>query len=139
MRESPLTRKDFQVLADLRAKEAGILVQNGMEQGAYYLVGYAVECALKACIAKQTKRYEFPPKNTDKFYSHNLESLLEEAGLKAQLDRDTRNNAALGASWGVVKSWKEISRYDRSRLSGKDLYRAITGADGVLPWIKQRW
>ena len=69
----------------------------------------------------------------------NLESLLDEAGLKQQLERDLKNNASLAANWGVVKSWKDTSRYDRSKLNGKDLYTAITGADGVLPWIKQRW
>ena len=42
----PLTRRDFQVLADLRAEEAAILVRNRKMQGAYYLGGYAVECAL---------------------------------------------------------------------------------------------
>jgi len=135
----PLTRRDFQVLAGLRAEEAAILVRNRKHQGAYYLGGYAVECALKARIAKKTKRHEFPPKNADKFYSHNLESLLDEAGLKQQLERDLKNNASLAANWGVVKSWKDTSRYDRSKLNGKDLYTAITGADGVLPWIKQRW
>jgi len=68
----PLTRRDFQVLAGLRAEEAAILVRNRKHQGAYYLGGYAVECALKARIAKKTKRHEFPPKNADKFYSHNF-------------------------------------------------------------------
>lgn len=139
MSDLPLTRRDFQVLADLRVEEAAVLVQNRKQQGAYYLAGYAVECALKACIAKKTKRHEFPPKKTDRFYSHNLESLLEEAGLKPQLDKDLKNNVALAANWGVVKSWKETSRYDRSRFNGRDLYTAITSPDGVLAWIKQRW
>ena len=29
---------------------------------AYYLCGYAVDGRLKACIAKQTRRYDFPDK-----------------------------------------------------------------------------
>ena len=56
-----LTRRDFQRLAKLRAAEAGALVRSRKEIGAYYLAGYAVECALKACVAKATKRHEFPP------------------------------------------------------------------------------
>ena len=56
-----MTRKDFQLLAELRANEAAILAHNGNEQGAYYLAGMAIECALKACIAKKTKRHAFPP------------------------------------------------------------------------------
>ncbi len=141
MRELPLTRRDFQRLADMRAKEAAILVKNRNEQGAYYLCGYAVECALKACIAKKTKRHEFPPKRdyVDKVYSHKLVDLLREADLERQLKQDMEGNAVLAANWGVVKDWNEASRYITSGLKGKDLYVAITGADGVLPWIKQRW
>ena len=132
--------KDFQRLADLRAKEAGVLARNGCEQGAYYLAGYAVECALKACIAKKTKRHDFPPKRkyVEKVYQHELKVLLELAGLNEQLDDDTKKNPTLGRNWGVVSRWDTESRYDTG-LKGKDLYEAITGADGVLPWIKQRW
>jgi hypothetical protein len=54
-------QRDFQRLAKLRAAEAGALVRSRKEIGAYYLAGYAVECALKACVAKATKRHEFPP------------------------------------------------------------------------------
>jgi len=44
----------------MRLKDAEVLLQKGRNEAAYYLAGYAVECALKACIAKQTKRHEFP-------------------------------------------------------------------------------
>jgi HEPN domain-containing protein len=33
-----------------------VLLEAGLYAGAYYLAGYAVECALKACIAKKTAR-----------------------------------------------------------------------------------
>ena len=94
MRELPLTRRELQVLADLRVKEAAILVKNREEQGGYYLGGYAVECALKACIAKKTKRHEFPPKRkyVDQVYSHELTSLLILAELKHQLEKDMKRN-----------------------------------------------
>ena len=141
MREVPLTRKVFQRLAELRASEAAILVRNRNDQGAYYLAGYAVECALKACIAKQTKRHEFPPNRefVGQVYSHKLEKLLELAELKQELDKDMRTRPALAANWGVVKSWTQNSRYEISGLKGRDLHTAITSSDGVLPWIKQRW
>src|SRR5205823_8800220 len=79
MRERPVTRREFQKLADLRVQEAFVLVQNRRPQGAYYLAGYAVECALKACIAKETKRHEFPPKRkyVQEVYTHILTSLLQ--------------------------------------------------------------
>ena len=63
-----MNRKELQTLAKIRIKEAEVLLNNNLNNkrydGAYYLCGYGVECALKACIAKNTKRYEFPDKQT---------------------------------------------------------------------------
>src|SRR5215467_363676 len=99
MRPVPVTRREFQRLAELRANEASILAQRGKQQGAYYLAGYAVECALKACIAKQTRRNEFPPKPdyVRKAYTHDLIELLRLAGLDKQLEADMKLNAVLPA------------------------------------------
>ena len=132
MSELPLTRRGFQRLADLRAKEAGVLARNGCEKGAYYLAGYAVECGLKACIAKKTKRHQFPPdrKYVNDVYSHELKTLLQKAELERQLEEDMKKNPALARNWGVVSRWNSESRYDTG-LKGKDLYTAITGSDGV--------
>jgi HEPN domain-containing protein len=57
-----VNRKDLQFLARARLTEARALLDAGHPDGAYYLAGYAVECALKACIAKATQRHEFPDK-----------------------------------------------------------------------------
>ena len=136
---APLNRRDFQRLADIRAKEAGVLAKSRNEQGAYYFAGMAIECALKACIAKKTKRHDFPPRNADKLYSHVLSFLLKESGLEAQLDADIKAKSALGINWGVAKGWDVECRYKTSGLEGKDMYNAISGPDGVLTWLKQRW
>src|SRR5690242_7885063 len=48
---------DFKKLAEIRMAEARTLLKARHYDGAYYLAGYAVECALKACIAKRTKKY----------------------------------------------------------------------------------
>lgn len=53
-----MKRQDLRELALLRLKEAQVLFANGCWSGAYYLAGYAIECALKACIAKKTERFE---------------------------------------------------------------------------------
>jgi hypothetical protein len=50
-----VNRAEFQKLADLRAREAGVLLAAKCYDGAYYLAGYAVECALKECIARKTR------------------------------------------------------------------------------------
>jgi HEPN domain-containing protein len=116
-------------------------VQNRKEQGAYYLAGYAVECALKACIAKLTKRNEFPlnPEYVRKTYTHDLSELLRLAGLEKQLEIDMSLNTALAITWTIVKGWNEEKRYVPTGLKGKNMYAALMGPDGVLTWIKQRW
>src|SRR2546425_2666201 len=55
-----MTRTDLQLLAEERLSDAQVLLANGRFGAAYYLAGYAIECALKACIAKLTKAEDFP-------------------------------------------------------------------------------
>jgi HEPN domain-containing protein len=135
------TRKDFQRLADLRAKEAAALARGRNQQGAYYLAGFAVECALKARIAKKTRRYDFPAdaKHAGRVYSHDLTELLKLAELADQLDKDMRTNRQLAANWSVIKEWKIDCRYETSGLNGKDMVESLNSPDGVLQWIKVHW
>jgi HEPN domain-containing protein len=141
VRDVAIYRRDFRTLAELRAEEARVLLRSRRQLGAYYLAGYAVECALKACIAKQRKRFEFPPKRSivERMYSHNLDSLLDAADLKAQLEKEIAANPDFAANWNTVKDWTSESRYETSGLNGKELYNAVTGPNGVLPWIRLRW
>ena len=57
-----MNRIDLQKLAEDRIADAAALLNAGRWSAAYYLAGYAVECALKACIAKQTQAGDFPDK-----------------------------------------------------------------------------
>jgi HEPN domain len=67
-----VTRTEFQQLADVRIDEARVLLAQGKYDGAYYLAGYAVECALKACIAKLTNKDDFPDKVfVQRSYTHS--------------------------------------------------------------------
>jgi HEPN domain-containing protein len=135
------TRKDFQRLAELRAKEAVTLAKTGSPQGAYYLAGFAVECALKACIAKKTRRHDFPADKdyAGKVYTHNLDQLLKLAHLEAQLYEDMETRPQLAKSWYIVRDWKVDSRYETSNLRGKEMTLAVNSADGMLQWIKLHW
>lgn len=100
-----MNRYDFQKLATVRAREAKLLLNKKFYNGAYYLAGYAIECALKACIAKDTKRFEFPPnrKIIEKVYTHDLKELLAAAGLKALFDNELKTNQELEKYWSSVK------------------------------------
>jgi HEPN domain-containing protein len=135
-------RKGLQELSKVRLKEASALLKLGLFDGAYYLAGYAVECALKACIAKGTRRGEFPDKSrVDSSYSHDLLKLIKVAGLdEARLelagkDPDFRTN------WDVVQLWSEQSRYQRHRPESAQTLLGAVGdrRHGVITWIKLQW
>ncbi|MBA2725148.1 MAG: DNA-binding protein, partial [Actinobacteria bacterium] len=51
---------DLRTLADIRVREASVLVAAGEPSGAYYLAGYALECALKAVITRGLSAYTMP-------------------------------------------------------------------------------
>jgi hypothetical protein len=90
-----VNRAQLQQLAEERSLDAQVLLSGGRWSGAYYLAGYAVECALKACIAKLTGEHDFPDKEfVNKCYTHKIELLVVLAGLKAQRDADAAVNPA---------------------------------------------
>lgn len=55
-----MNRKELQSLAETRLADAKVLLKNRRYDAAYYLAGYAIECALKARIAGRTRRNDFP-------------------------------------------------------------------------------
>lgn len=138
------SRTDFQLLAETRLREAKALIDagTGYGAGAYYIAGYAVECALKACIAKQIRAEEFPDKElANKCWTHDLETLLQLAGLKDPLKKDATPGSRLEGFWRTVKDWNEKRRYEhKTTLDAQALYDAMTDpTDGVLTWIRQHW
>jgi HEPN domain-containing protein len=137
-----LKRKDFQELARLRLKEARALVRAGCWEGGYYLAGYAVECAFKACIARGTERYEFPEiERVRSSYTHDLEKLLRVAKLHDPLVEAMRREPRLAFNWAHVGEWSENARYERrSEADATTLLMAIRDRKyGVLSWLKKRW
>jgi hypothetical protein len=137
-----VNRIDLQKIADERIAEAKILLDAGKWSGAYYLAGYAVECALKACIAKLTKAEDFPDKQfVQDSWTHSIVKLGTTAGVQTQLQAECDANADLAARWQTAKDWTESSRYQfKTEAEAKGFYDAITDStNGVLPWIKHRW
>jgi HEPN domain-containing protein len=138
-----VNRSDLQRLADIRLQEAQALFKAGSFDGAYYLAGYAIECALKACVAKQTREFDFPDKRlVERSYSHNLTQLLEVAGVKAAFEEASVDHQALRQSWSFVQNWSEASRYalDVTEKSAQDMLAAVGDeVSGVLPWLKKYW
>src|SRR5262245_12247963 len=107
-----MDRNDFRKLARIRLKEARVLLKNKCYDGAYYLCGYSLECAIKACIARNTKRHEFPNKQAVlDSYSHDLLKLLGVAGLKSLLEQELHQHPEFELNWNLAKSWSEEARY----------------------------
>ena len=137
-----MQRSEFQRIARLRLQESRVLLEAGHYPGAYYLVGYAIECALKSCVAKQIRRFDFPDKKLAiEAYTHDLEKLVRVSGLAPEFERERVANPTLELNWAITKDWSESARYDSgiSESQARDLYSACAGRNGVLPWVKKRW
>lgn len=139
-----LSRSELQQLAEIRISEAGLLLANGMWDGAYYLAGYAVECGLKACIMAHVERTGIifeDKKFSEKCWTHDFEVLLDLAGLKDPWKVDRNADPLFAARWAEVAVWKESRRYVRStELDARVLILAITDpSHGVLQWIRRHW
>ena len=119
-----------------------MLLENGRHAGAYYLAGYAIECALKACIARQTRKYDFPNKKTvNESYTHDLDRLIGAAGLRLALIKKRDNDEVFARYWQLILHWSEERRYDTEpQKSAEDFFQAIADPDhGVFQWLRERW
>ena len=136
-----MNKNELEILSAIRIKEAEILLHAECYHGAYYLAGYALECALKACIAKQTRQFDFPDKKlVNDSYTHDLSKLLITAGLKQELLRQESQDINFKLNWSVANKWSEESRYDHAieKQDARDLFEAITEyQSGVLSWLKK--
>ena len=73
-------------LAEERALEVQVLLAAGHWSGAYFLVGYAAECGLKACVlayVEATGAIFTDREYSEKCWTHDLEYLAKLAGLAA--------------------------------------------------------
>jgi hypothetical protein len=132
------SREGFQELARCRLVEARLLAENGQPSGAYYLAGYAVECALKSSIAAQFQANAIPDRGlVNSIYTHNLSDLLRLSGLQAELQQaDPR----LVESWDIVKRWSENARYVTSDAAAAAAMLDAVGGDdqGLFQWLISR-
>lgn len=137
-----MNRGDFQQLAELHLQHAKALLDTKLYSGAYYLCGYTIECALKACIARRTKEFDFPDKTlANSAWTHDLKKLAEVTGLTADFESAKQADEALRANWQTVNGWSESSRYESKLQSeAEGFVMAVSDPDhGVLSCIKQYW
>jgi HEPN domain-containing protein len=137
-----MNRTDLQRLAEERLRDAQILLANNRYGGAYYVVGYAVEFGLKACIAKLTRAEDFYDKDLAKrIFTHTLSVLANQARLSAVIEQVGKADPAFQANWAQVSLWDEESRYEtHTQAQAEEMINAIQDPDhGVLQCIKQYW
>ena len=79
--------------------------------GAYYMCGYVVECALKACICRKTSQFDFHPhpKESQKAWSHNYANLIDASGLEEQFKVARQADSALDVKCKQVDDWTEAA------------------------------
>lgn len=148
-------RIEFQELAILRLKEANTLLIQNYPDGAFYLAGYTIECALKAAICRTLSIDDFfEPGNSkahgakvkddivQKFKTHDYGTLLVLSGLYYKLEAARQSDQLLADSWSTIRSqaWSEQHRYEVvSSKTITDVASFINSVKYLLGWIKQYW
>ena len=93
------TRAEWQKLAEDKILDAQVLFAAGRWSGAYYLMGYAVECRLKACVLARVAAHPEVVYEDRKFsydaWTHDIERLVVMADIKSVRDADAGANVPL--------------------------------------------
>jgi hypothetical protein len=139
-----LNRVEFQQLSELHLQHAKALLDAQLYSGAYYICGYVVECALKACICKGTGPFDFYPHPTEvkKAWSHKFKDLIGLTDVREKIKQDRRADNTLDIYWKVVEGWSSESRYDKRprQREAEDFFAAVSHpVHGVLACIKRHW
>jgi len=139
-----VNQAELRLMAQERILDAEALINGNRWAYAYYVAGYAVECALKSCILARmvhTGGVFQDKKFAEWCWTHDYGELVDLAGLTDDLNANLAANAAFVAHWGNAKQWKETSRYEpKTEVEAVSLYAAITNdPDGVLRWIRNYW
>jgi hypothetical protein len=142
-----MNRAQLQQLARTRLDDAESLLKEARWAAAYYLTGYAIECGFKSCILRHLDdtgaifRDHKYLTSLAKCWSHDLVFLHQLADLEDEFGKARGANPTLEAYWGVVKDWKETSRYEeRAEAESRAMYEAVANdPNGVFKWIQTRW
>jgi len=144
-----MTKADLDTMAVERIADARVLLAGQRWAFAYYVSGYAVECALKSCVlarmihtgwvfdrevltdAKPLKVSDIPAR------THSFGTLVVLSGLRDKLTERLGDGTGFRLNWEVVSQWTEESRYlPKTQPQAEELFQAITQpTDGVLAWL----
>ena len=142
-----MDKKQLQKIAKMRLQDARALLGRKRWSGAYYLSGYVIECALKACLLKHLGESDAvfgEPgylKRLAECWTHDLAKLVTLAGLDSDFGAARGANPVLEKYWVIAKDWSETSRYEeKTEIEARVLFEAVSHKpDGVFLWIQSRW
>ena len=143
-----MNQAELRLMAEERILDAAALINGSRWAYAYYVAGYAVECALKSCVLARmihTGGVFQDKKFAEWCWTHDFGELVKLAGMTQELNARLAASAAAGgafvANWGTVTQWNEMSRYElKAEAGARALYGAIIDdPDGVLRWIRNYW
>lgn len=120
--------EELKKLSNTRLKDAAILHSNERYAASIYLVGYAVEIALKSVIARALSSSvkkslgHMPHKTSEidtlkKMMTHNLEDLLALTPGRVKKEIGTKRKA----DWSLIQSWNSEIRYEPLTGTKKEL------------------
>ena len=140
-----MKKNELKQLADDRIADVQVLLDSKGWSAAYYLAGYATECALKACVLSYVEKNSDvifrEKKYSENCWTHKIDTLLELADLMTLRDQESASNPAFLLNWQTAKDWNPETRYRQVlEPEARKLFEAITDSNhGVLQWIKARW
>jgi len=103
---------------------------------AYFHVGMAVECALKAYIMRKERWNAWPSKEArEDLYTHDLRLLKQMAGI------DVKQTDTTAPAWHVMLQADRQQNYNPKpmpRKVARSLFDAAFCDEGVVTWIRQK-
>ena len=142
---------DFKKLTKARLNTVKILMKANDWNSAAYMMGYALECSLKATVCKTLKLSVYPEytkrENIDKYFmTHSFQQLLIVSGLSNIFSLD--GPAKAFQNWSDFTNeykdrWTEMryeveEKWDSDRV--KKLYKyLVTGRSAIIKEIRKTW
>ncbi|MBI1900866.1 MAG: hypothetical protein HYS13_07115 [Planctomycetia bacterium] len=139
-----MNQAELRQMAVERILDAAALLAGDRWSFAYYVAGYAVECALNSCVLARmihTGGVFKDKRFAEQCFTHDFVQLVRLAGLQQELNARLAAGGAFPAFWGTALQWRETSRYEtKTEAETKSLYEAIINdPDGVLRWTRSYW
>lgn len=139
-----MTRDEWRARSGAFEASARTLLDAAQYDIAYYLAGIAVECALKAKIARRFRANDIPDRKlvADIYQNgHDLTGLVRYAQLENELMSEQASSPAFRDSWLAVTGWNVNARYQQwSQQEAVAIFSAVSQrGSGVLPWIRRHW